>query len=617
MTLIYGSRRKYLPNLELRALNNNPEKLQLELCTTVTSALCPLCRRVATRIHSHYTRTLRDLPCIGRPLELLLHLRKFFCDWPDCPRHIFTQRLNALAKPWARLTAHLTEIVTTIGLATGGRLGSRLARKLGISVSRTSIIRRLMELNEKTELQVPLLGIDDFSFRRGRVFGTILVDLSQHKVIDILADREVETVVAWLKRHPEIEVISRDRGAEYAQASRLGAPQALQVADRFQLIKNLAEVVELVLIRRFSHLKKVGAIQAVAAMQLSQAEAKTRKRRSARNEIDSKQIKQIVGELAGKELNNKLQRTQHYRYLQRLEEYQQAAQLLEQGYNYSEVAQQLGRSGRTIKRWVREGLPSRLRRGKASRLDSYAAYLQKRWQEGCHNALQLWRELQAQGYPHSNRMVSQFVKQLREAQKEQKVIGQIKPAKVVVNPVDTATNSCLELQLPIVSVANALPVANGGLKETELITAPITAIEAVTSTKSILTLKSAVWLLVKKPEDLDGEEQANSSRICEADGEIAELHRLVQAFRQMLQERTGEAEQLAEWCGQAKASGIAELVSFVRGIAKDREAVIAGLSTKYSNGQVEGQNTKLKLIKRMMYGRASVELLRKRLINAI
>src|SRR5205823_5569811 len=149
--------------------------------------------------------------------------RKFFCRNPDCSCKIFTERLPAFVEPHAQVTTRLFEAVQAIGLATSGELGTRLADRIGFHASPSTILGRIMALAPCSFPPVSCLGIDDWSFRRGRKFGTILVDLTTHTILDLLPDRDAQTVAAWMRTHPEIEVVSRDRGEESAAAARLTA----------------------------------------------------------------------------------------------------------------------------------------------------------------------------------------------------------------------------------------------------------------------------------------------------------------------------------------------------------------------------------------------------------
>jgi len=176
-------------------------------------------------------------------------VRKFYCRNAYCPRKVFTERLPTLVEPWARMTIRYCQQMTSIGLATCGKGGARLAARLGMQTSRNTILRHIMELPNTSTRSVVYLGIDDFSFRRGYRFGTILVNLESHRVVDLLPDRRAETAAQWMRQHPDVMVVSRDRGGEYASAASEGAPQAIQCADRFHIIKNLTEAAQVLLAR--------------------------------------------------------------------------------------------------------------------------------------------------------------------------------------------------------------------------------------------------------------------------------------------------------------------------------------------------------------------------------
>ena len=267
--------RMVVERMNIQSFLDFPEALEVVNCdvaekvitlmvgATQTAPCCPLCETSASRIHSHYSPQLADMPCIGRRVRLILHVRKFFCDEKTCPRKIFTERLAPFIRPWARATTRFIQAVETIGFATGGMLGARVGDRPGIQTSWMTVLRRMMALPNAPVGQGAQLGIDDFSFRRGRRFGTVLVDLQSQQTVDLLPDRNVEPAAAWMAALPEIEVVSRDRGGDYASAAAAGAPQAVQCADRFHLINNLGKALQGILARHLAARRR-GQVSAVS-----------------------------------------------------------------------------------------------------------------------------------------------------------------------------------------------------------------------------------------------------------------------------------------------------------------------------------------------------------------
>jgi transposase len=212
--------------IAIEAIYPTQTRLTIQVACRLKSAACPLCQHSSERIHGSYGRTVADVPCGGRRVTLALTVRKFVCGTAGCPRKIFTERLPALVEPYARMTTRLSEVLQTLGFATCGELGERFAPQLGMKVSGPTLLRRMRTRCCPAPSSVRILGIDDWSWKKGVTYGTILVDLELRKPIELLPDRSAETSEAWLRTHPEVEVVSRDRGGDYAAAAKKGAPQA-------------------------------------------------------------------------------------------------------------------------------------------------------------------------------------------------------------------------------------------------------------------------------------------------------------------------------------------------------------------------------------------------------
>jgi transposase len=525
--------------LELTSMERGAGQLRLHATATSRSAVCPLCGQPATRMHSWYSRVMKDLPCAGQQVQLILHVRKFFCDTTDCVRKIFAERLPQLVAPWAQMTTRLCQAIQAIGLATCGRLGARLASRLGMTISWMTIVRRVMALPTKPAEQVQCLGVDDFSFLRGRTFGTVLVDLDTHQVIDLLPDRQAETATIWMAAHPEITHVSRDRGSEYASAASRGAPQAIQVADRFHIAKNLSEAVADLLARVLTELKDTPQGEGAA---LAQGEVR----------VPVEEWRPAPGE--------QVKRTISTHRAEREARYQHVEDLQKQGLTTKEIAHRLGVSERTVRHWRKRGVAPdvRPRRKRQSDFDPYAPYVLKRWEQGERNGTHLWQEIAAQGYPGSQRMVYRFLKTLKAHEREASAGGQ---------------------RLPHYSST------------------------------------AAVSLFMRHPDKLEEIEQEQLTAFRRAAPSLENTYQLIQDFLVMMRQREGE--RLDAWLTQVHESQLPELESFAHGVERDKDAVQAGLTLAINNGQVEGQVTRIKLIKRMMYGKAGFALLRQRVLHRI
>jgi transposase len=247
-------------NLAITSVSVTDTQLVVQVVCRSPTACCPLCHLPSERIHGHYGRTVADLPCAGRRVLLALSVRKFVCRIPTCPQQIFTERIPDLVQSYARITNRLRDALIALGLATSAEVCARLAPKLGLQVSAPTLLRYLRTVTCTSPTSVRILGIDDWSWKKGQIYGTLLVDLERRRPIEILPDRREETVEAWLLTHPEIEVISRDRGGEYAAAARQVAPQAQQVADKFHLLLNLREKLKELMARKQKLLPHVETI---------------------------------------------------------------------------------------------------------------------------------------------------------------------------------------------------------------------------------------------------------------------------------------------------------------------------------------------------------------------
>jgi transposase len=364
-----------------------PEGLSVSVHSETPDALCPVCEQVAHRVQSRYTRTLQDVTWGGKMLRLSVLVRRFFCDTPSCKRRIFAERLPTLAPAYARRTVRLTTALSELGFALGGKAGASLGKTLGLVSSRDTLLRILKRLPAPSPSSPKLLGVDDWAFRRGKTYGTLLVDLEQGTVVEVLPDRQAATLAAWLRQHPEIELLSRDRGGQYALGAALGAPQAIQVADRFHLLLNLSESGERALQAHRQEIKHIRLSSAAASAPLTGIRSLQPGRERAKEQARQR----------------------------RLQRYEAVQQLYAQGITLRKIAQHLHLDRKTVALFAHAAVfPERSASPVRTRgVAAYAAYLQSRWKEGSHTSVGLYREIKEQGYKGSQNAVEGFLRELR------------------------------------------------------------------------------------------------------------------------------------------------------------------------------------------------------------
>ena len=369
--------------------------VQVEATTSGHYSRCPCCQRRSRHVHSHYERTLADCPCLGQAVTVHMRVRRFRCRVRWCPRRVFSERLPDVARPWARRTERQRHYLERHGVDMGGKAGARQCQAEAVVVSARTILRLVRQIPLPEGGAVHALGVDDWSICRGQRYGTILVNLESHEVIDLLPDRTVATVAAWLVQHPEIAVISRDRAGAYADAARQGAPQATQVADRFHLDKNVTEALERYLLRHDRCLRQAAqtppTVPEPLPVPLTQAG-------------DDVPEPEGAGAAPGTEVvpapTTRNGRLAQERQARRQARYDEVRALHAQGHSLRAIAATTGLAKGTVHKYVRAGscpaCPPRGRR--RTQLTPFLGYLRERWDSGCHNAMHLWRELRAAGF---------------------------------------------------------------------------------------------------------------------------------------------------------------------------------------------------------------------------
>ncbi|WP_417393330.1 ISL3 family transposase [Gimesia sp.] len=507
-----------------------------------SQACCPECQQNSHRIHSRYTRSPSDLPCFGQKTQLILQVRRFVCINQSCKRKIFTERFNDLIQPHARTTIRLSKVQQQIGLLLGGEPGKKLSSFIGMSCSADTLLRRIRASSRPDDSSVRVLGVDDWAMRRGQRYGTILCDLEKRQVIDLLPDRTSNTLAGWLDSHPGVEIISRDRGGEYAKGAAQGAPQAIQVADRWHLLKNARETLQKVIDR---HQKQVHESVKLIAERESQL--------SSNQPLDSMQPSNSSTPPNTENISRNKKRMM----------YEQICELHKSGMSIRKIASQLRVGRRTVRRYLRaDAFPERAKRSGPSCLDPYLDELKSMWESGVTRATVLWKRLKELGFKGSysvvNRKVAFWRKKLQTSGDGKSILHN---AQLVPQP----SSMCLS------------------------------------------------WLLWKSIDELARNEKKLVKELLQTPM-IFQATQLIHEFQTFIQQQNsgGWDNWLERACSE---NAPIDIRRFGKSLKRDEEAVKAAMESIWSNGQVEGQVNRLKMVKRQMYGRASFDLLRARFLN--
>ena len=531
------------------------------LVATAASTPCPRCGTPSDRVHSRYRRTVADLPCQGRPVALRQVVRRFRCIEPGCPQAIFCERLPALLDTRARATTRLANAHRALGFALGGEAGSRLAGHLDMPTSPDTLLRRVKGCPDEPAPPPRYVGIDDWASRKGQRYGTVVVDLQRGRVIDLLPDREAATVERWLRQHPGVEVITRDRAAAYAQGASAGAPAAVQVADRWHLLKNLREALE----RLFGRLDAAVAdalrppapgepVCAAAATEAAPSAPEPGPRPAASGPAPSSPPQAAL---------SARQAARQARRQQRAARHGEVRALHEQGLSLRQIARQTGLSRNAVRRYCRQSNCPDWNPGRRSRtqLDGFAEHIEQWIAAGGRNAAELFRALQARGYAAGYDAVRRYV--------SRRLGNTHRPGP--------RTAACAPPAPPRPSA------------------------------------RQLSFEFVKRAEKREAEEQARVDRLRSGPA-LREALGLAESFAALVRKQATAS--FSDWLAQAEQSGCGELAGFAAGLRQDEAAVRAALTTPWSNGPVEGQVNRLKTIKRQMYGRAGFKLLRARVLFA-
>ena len=523
------------------------------------SPSCPGCGTLSRSRHSSYVRTLQDLSAQGTPVTIQARVARWRCRNDQCDRRIFAERVPTLAALFSHRTARFAGIVRLFGHSAGGRPSERLLARLGMPVSDTTILRAVKKRSAPATAcpAARVVGIDEWAWRKGTNYGTIMVDLERHRVVELLGDRSTATTADWFTQHPEIEIVSRDRAGSYADAARQGAPQACQVADRFHLLKNLRETIE----------RQLGGFE--AAIRASPIDV----------EDDQDTMEQPASEQPAPRSEAAVRESlvRRGRDAARRAMFDEIRALYEAGSTVTEIARKLGLGPRRVYRWVRriEVPETSVMAPKPCTPAYFEAFLARSWAEGTTKVRHLFSDIRHRGYTGSYSHLARFLAPWRNRSPS----GD-ETKRLHSDDEEAPAASCVRVRDPMSG---------------RLISPP-----------------TAAALCVKPRGQMTDRQIVNVDTLKAASDEFTTMRHLAMRFRGLL--RGGTAERLDIWLQDARGSGIYGLRRFARAARQDIEAVRNAVLEPWSNGQTEGQINKLKTLKRAMYGRAGIDLLRARIL---
>ncbi len=537
-------------SLKVVDVQDSPDRLVVTVQDTREYVYCPSCGQPSRRIHSHYLRTTQDTAVGNRAVEVHLHVRRLRCDTVQCNRVTFAETWPAWLNARVQRTSRLAQVQRSVAIALGGEAGKRLLALLHEATSGDTLLR-LIRTQRLPEHPPPrILGVDDFSFKRGKTYGTLLIDLERHCVIDVLPDRLGATLATWLSAHSGIEVISRDRYSDYARGAAIGAPNAQQVADRFHLIKNLREVAEHWLKRLRPSLPQP---EVAATVSIDPAASGPVFHPFKQGAIPTSTSARVAWAQQRRDRRRSL--------------YERAAQLHAQGYSVAATARLTGIGRTTLQDWFKtDHFPERATR--PSCISPFVDVIRNWMATTEYTGQRIYDELVGRGYTGSRNTVYDALEWLRQ--------GHLPPA---------AADQQVGGQATVVPADKPFSAKRGS------------------------------WWFIQAPEKLSDTGRSQLA-LLQTSSEISRtVYPLIQDFASLLRTRPVDAgARLSAWIKRACASRVVEMERFASGIQRDAAAVLGAITSPWSNGQVEGQVTRVKLLKRQMYGRAKFDLLRARIL---
>lgn len=535
-----------MPALKLHEIEYSDSIIRIYASIKSRWSRCPSCGKYSKRVHDYYYRTITDLPVFQNRTVILLKTRKFKCGHNRCHRKVFSEHTPDIVR-YSRRTRRVSRILETFSIELTGRLGNILSKQMHLSVS-SSTITRIAYSQQLPEINQPrVLGVDDWAYRKGVSYGTILIDMETSRPIDILPSRDGQALKNWLMKYNDVQIVTRDRASSYASAIIEACPNAIQIADRFHLLMNLSDAFDTYFKSVRTQIKTLITVKTNEILGLPDHEIV-----SDENANDSKSV------LVAQKITN-------IKVDQRLDTFNKVKELQAKGVPIRRISTNLKMSRNTVRSYFTQESLTPKSHPKSTNIELFTSHIVSRLNTKGYKVKDIIEEIRELGFHGSQTQGYHNINAIRE---------------------DNGIN---------------VP----GFTQVQHSKIPFV--------KPLSSRKLAKYIGFHLSEISDHYERYYLQTLLDNIPELRIVRKLVQIFKTMLKRGHGNIRRWIDFIIQStrKLSG---LKTFARGMLRDIEAVENGINMSWSNGAVEGHVNRIKSIKRQMYGRASFELLRRKVI---
>ncbi len=536
-----------MPFLKIQKINYSDDIIRIYASIKSRRSKCPLCRRYSKRVHDYYFRTITDLPVFENKTKILLRTRKFRCGNPRCSQKVFSEQTPDIIR-YSRRTKRATRILETFAIELTGRLGSILSEQLHITVSSSTITRIAYGQQLPIISQPRVLGVDDWAYRKGVSYGTILIDMETSKPIELLPSRDGQVLRDWLSKYNDVKIVTRDRASSYAAAINDVCPNAVQIADRFHLLMNLSDALDAYFKSISKRIRSLITTKTNELLELPEKESLN---------ISEKVTEDQPVLTAQESIEAKVD--------QRMDTFLKVKELQEKGTPIKRIATDLKMSRNTVKSYFNQESLSPIKSSTSTNIEVFTDLIVARLNENGYKLIGIFREIKELGYTGGRTQGCYHIKRIKEHH-------------------EIETLGCKEIARPKIPYI-----------------------------KPLSSRKLAKYIGFSLKDITDHHERYYLQTLLDNMPELKMVRKLVQIFKSMVARKKGNIKRWIEFVIRSKRK-LAGLKTFARGMLRDISAVENGINMPWSNGAVEGHVNRIKSIKRQMYGRASFELLRKKVI---